>query len=280
MRSASIARHIADLAAGQWGMLTTAQARLHGVARANISHRVRTGELETTDYFGVYRLAAVPSNPLDDLRAAWLSTNVEALALERVATPRPDAVVASAAAAMVHGIGDVYPAPYRIIVPGRRQSTKRAIAYSWRSLDSCDVEVVDGLPVTTRERTIVDLLRDEGDISIVADGLRDAMRGGYALDETRLSELLVPHAQLLGRPAGDGIGALAFLMVTAEVDAASEAGRALERVLASQAPVFGIEAFVSKVLLNTPDLAAMLRVAAPNPTGTLGSAPMRGAGLG
>lgn len=280
MRSASIARHIADLAAGQWGMLTTAQARLHGVARANISHRVRTGELETTGYFGVYRLTAVPSNPLDDLRAAWLSTNVEALALERVATPRPDAVVASAAAAMVHGIGDVYPAPYRIIVPGRRQSTKRAIAYSWRSLDSCDVEVVDGLPVTTRERTIVDLLRDEGDISIVADGLRDAMRGGYALDETRLGELLVPHAQLLGRPAGDGIGALAFLMVTAEVDAASEAGRALERVLASQAPVFGMEAFVSKVLLNTPDLAAMLRVAAPNPTGTLGSAPMRGAGLG
>lgn len=261
MENGSVARRIADLAATQWGMLTTAQARVSGVARANLSHRLRTGELEKTDYFGVYRFSAVPSSPLDDLRAAWLSTNPEAIALERIATPRPDAVIASAAAAMVHGIGDVYPAPYRIIVPGRRQSTKGAIVYSWRTLDPRDIEVIEGLPVTSLERTIVDLLCDEGDISIVADALRDALRGGYEVGAKRLSELLAPYAERLGRGAGDGIGALASLMVTAEVDAVSEASRALDRILESEAPVPGIEAFISKVTLNMPALAALVSFA-------------------
>lgn len=177
MKVASVAQRVADIAGCQWGMITTVQARIHGIARANLAHRVRTGALERTDHYGVYRLATAPSSSLDDLRAAWLSTNPEVLAPERTAVLPPDAVIASAAAAMVHGIGDVYPAPYRIIVPARRQSAKCAIKYSWRLLDSRDVEVVDGLPVTTRERTIVDLLVDEGDASIAADALRDAQRG-------------------------------------------------------------------------------------------------------
>lgn len=150
---APIAQSIADIASSRWGMVTTAQARVHGVARANLAHRVRTGALERTGHHGVYRLAAAPTSPLDDLRAAWLTTNPASLAPERTAVPLLDAVVASAAAAMVHGMGDVYRAPHRIIVPGRRQSAKGDVTYSWRALDSRDVEVevevVDGLPVTT-----------------------------------------------------------------------------------------------------------------------------------
>jgi len=256
MEAPPIARRIADIAASQWGMVTTAQARVHGIARANLAHRVRTGALERTDHYGVYRLAAAPSSPMDDLRAAWLSTNPGVLAPTRTAALQPDAVVASAAAAMVHGMGDVYPAPYRIIVPSRRQSTKGAIVYSWRALDSRDVEIVDGLPVTTRERTVVDLLVDEGDVSIAADALRDAMRSQYDLDETRLADLLAPHAERLGRAPGNGLGGLASLMVAAETDAVAEAGRALDRVLGSQMPLPGIEAFVEKVRLNLRDLAA------------------------
>jgi hypothetical protein len=252
---ASIAQRIADIASSQWGMVTTAQARVHGVARANLAHRVRTGALERTGHYGVYRLAAAPTSPLDDLRAAWLSTNPASLAPERTAVPLPDAVVASAAAAMVHGMGDVYPAPYRIIVSGRRQSAKGDVTYSWRALDSRDVEVVDGLPVTTRERTVTDLLVDEGDVSIAADALRDAFRGGYDLDETRLAELLVPHSERLGQTTGDGVAALSSLLVTAGVDAASNAIRAFDRILDSKARVPGLEAFLEKVISNMPALA-------------------------
>lgn len=228
MKVASVAQRVADIAGCQWGMITTVQARIHGIARANLAHRVRTGALERTDHYGVYRLATAPSSSLDDLRAAWLSTNPEVLAPERTAVLPPDAVIASAAAAMVHGIGDVYPAPYRIIVPARRQSAKCAIKYSWRLLDSRDVEVVDGLPVTTRERTIVDLLVDEGDASIAADALRDAQRGGYDLDAGRLAELLSHHAKQAARAPHDGLGALAHLTLLAEVDAVSQASRAFD----------------------------------------------------
>ncbi|WP_082489680.1 type IV toxin-antitoxin system AbiEi family antitoxin domain-containing protein [Frigoribacterium sp. Leaf172] len=66
----SVTQRFADIAATQWGMITTAQARVQGVARANLAHRVRTGVLERTDEYGVYRLVAAPSNPLDTIRAS------------------------------------------------------------------------------------------------------------------------------------------------------------------------------------------------------------------
>ena len=265
--TASISQRIADIAANQWGMITSAQARVHGVSRANLAHRVRTGALERTDHYGVYRLVAAPTSSLDDLRAAWLSTNPEVLAFERTEQPRLDAVIASAAAAMVHGIGDVYPAPYRIIVPGRRQSATGAIAYSWRALDPRDVEIVDGLPVTSRERTVLDILVDEGDVSIAADALRGALRDEYDLDETRLAALLAPHAERLGKPRGDGFSSLAYLMVTAEVDAASEASCAFDRVLDSTFPLPGAEAFLEKVVSNLPALTARWSGASARRTG-------------
>lgn len=275
MERVSVARRLADIAASQWGMITTAQARLHGVARANLAHRIRTGELERTDHHGVYRFRSALSSPLDDLRAAWLSTNPEALASERTKALPHEGVIASAAAAaaMVHGIGYVYPAPYRIIVPSRRQTTRGAIAYSWRALDPRDVELVDGLPVTTRERTIVDLLDDEGDISIAADALRDAARDNYDLDETRLAELLAPRAERLGRLSGDGNAALAYLMVVAGIDAVSTASRAFDRLLASRPPLVGIEDFISKVTAGMPALTGRLRVAGRAEDGGDGTKP-------
>lgn len=256
MRASPVARRLADIASCQWGLITTAQARVHGVARANLAHRVKTGELERTEHFGVYRLATTQAGPLDDLRAAWLSTNPEALAPERVAGPEHDAVIAAAAAGMVHGIGNFYPAPYRVIVPGRRQSTKGTIAYSWRALDPRDVQVVDGLPVTTCERTVVDLLSDEGDVSLVADALGDALRSHYDIDNARLAELLAPHAERLGQRPGDGPSALGYLLVTAEMDSISQASRALDKILASNVPQRGVEAFLEKVIQNMSALAA------------------------
>ena len=273
MPEASVGRRIADIAVSQWGMVTTAQARVHGVARTNLAHRVRTGELERTGHYGVYRLTVAPSSPLDDLRAAWLSTNPEALAQERIGIPRPDAVVASAAAASVHGIGDVYPAPYQFIVPGRRQSARSSIVYSWRPLDMNDIEVVGGLPTTSRERTIVDLLEDEGDHSIAADALRDALRGDYDLDEPRLEALLAPYASRLGQRAHDGTGALTYLTVTAGMDAASEAGRAVDRLLRSNTPVPGIEALLTRLIENHPAWAASLPATAPHLAGVMASLP-------
>jgi hypothetical protein len=63
--------------------------------------------------------------------------------------------------------------------------------------------VLDGLPVTTRERTIADLFNEPGaDLSIVAEALRDGERSGAAMDTDRLVALFNPHAKRLGYQSG------------------------------------------------------------------------------
>ncbi|GGF14929.1 type IV toxin-antitoxin system AbiEi family antitoxin domain-containing protein [Subtercola lobariae] len=200
MKAAEIDLVLGSLSAGQWGMLTATQARNRGVSRSNLAHRERDGRLERLAH-GVYRQASAPALPLDDLHAAWLSTNPAKVAYERALDP--DVVVGSAAAAFVHGIGDIDPLPYRMLARERRQTQRQEVAYSGRELDSADVTSRDGLPVTTVERTLADLLRDYGDISLTADALRDATRL-HDLDEVRLVELLAPLAQRYGHPAGRG----------------------------------------------------------------------------
>lgn len=224
MKSASVDQLIGELCAGQWGMFTAAQARARGIERSNLAHRESDGRLERLQH-GVYRLAGSSATPIDDLRAAWLSTNPSALAYER--TLNPDVIVGVAAAASVHGIGDIDPEPYKFFVKGRRQTQKGEIVYSQRAVESLDIAVRDGLPVTSIERTIADLLRDFGDISLVADALSDAIRRRGVIDEDRLAVLLSPLAGRYGHKDRDGQALLDQLLAAAAQDAASKALEAL-----------------------------------------------------
>lgn len=225
MKAADIDLALGEISAGQWGMLTATQARARGINRSNLAHREGDGRLERLAH-GVYRQAGSPSLPLDDLRAAWLSTNPAKLAHERTADP--DVIVGSAASALVHRIGGIDPLPYRLITHDRRQTQRQEIAYSQRPVGVADVTVRDGLPVTTVERTIADLLRDYGDISLVADALHDATRMDRELDEGRLAHLLAPLAQRYGHPEGHGDALLDQLLAATERDAASRALEALQ----------------------------------------------------
>ena len=198
--SSSSERVIASLAGSQWGMLTAAQATAQGVARSTLLRRERAGALERIRP-GVYRLSGAPANRLDDIRAAWLASAPEELAWERLASP--DVVVGGAAAAWVHDMGDMYPSPVMLYTARRRQTKHVDIRYSTRKLPTEDSSVVDGLPVTTRERTIADLLDESGvDVSLVADVLRDAERADADLDTDRLISLLEVPAKRLGYESG------------------------------------------------------------------------------
>ncbi|MCS6567078.1 type IV toxin-antitoxin system AbiEi family antitoxin domain-containing protein (plasmid) [Curtobacterium flaccumfaciens pv. flaccumfaciens] len=207
-------RRLASLAAAQWGMLTAAQANAAGIARSTLVRRVQAGTLLRVRP-GVYRLPGTPAERLEDIRAAWLASDPATLARDRLATP--DVVVGGAAAAWSHEIGDLYPAPYLLYTSKRRQSTHDDVRYSRRSLPASDVTILDGLPVTTRERTIADLL-NEGDLSLVADALRDAERADNDLDVPALIDHLGAHAKRLGYD--DGRELYVALRSLAGVDAA------------------------------------------------------------
>lgn len=191
---------LAGLAGNQWGMFTAAQAVANGVARSTILRREQSGTLVRVRP-GVYRLPGAPVNRLDDVRAIWLSTTPATPAWERQLSP--DVVVGGAAAAWAHDLGDLYPNPVLLYSTARRQTKHADLRYTMRQLPAQDITSLDGLPVTTRERTIADLFDEPGaDLSVIADALRDAVLGGPELDEDRLSTLLDSRAARLGYESG------------------------------------------------------------------------------
>jgi predicted transcriptional regulator of viral defense system len=209
-------RVLTEITAYQWGMVTSAHARMHGITRLDLSRLAADGQLERLAH-GVYKDAGAPADPFDDLKAAWLSTDPTKPGEARIKDLASGVVVAGASAAELHGIGDLRPLRHEFVSPGRRQSQRSAIRYRQRTLDPRDVTLVDGLPVMTMERTIADLTEEVGDLSLVADALRDASHK-RDLNLDRLRSLLAPLARRNGLKNGDGAALLDRLMEIAGID--------------------------------------------------------------
>ena len=161
--------------------------------------------------------AGAPGDQYADLRVAWLSTDPDRLAEDRLRDGARGVVIAGASAARLHGIGDLPAARHDFVSPKRRQSQRPEIRYRQRNLDPRDVTLVEGLPVMTVERTIADLVEDVKELSLVADVLRDASER-RSPDTDRLEELLAPLAERNGLPKADGRALLNRLMELAGID--------------------------------------------------------------
>lgn len=223
MRSKAALRILAGVTAYQWGMVTSAQASMHGITRLDLSRLAADGQLERLAH-GVYKDAGAPAGQNDDLKAAWLSTEPKTVGEERIKDLANGVVVAGESAADLHGIGDFRALRHEFVSPTRRQSQRSAIRYRQRTLDPRDVTLVDALPVMTMERTIADLVEEVGDLSLVADALRDASRK-RDLDLERLRSLLAPLAQRNGLQKGDGAPLLDRLTEIAGIDPEAVARR-------------------------------------------------------
>ncbi|WP_372699905.1 type IV toxin-antitoxin system AbiEi family antitoxin domain-containing protein [Arthrobacter sp. JSM 101049] len=174
---------LADLAVGQWGMFTTAQAALAGVERMQLTRLAGTGVLERVGQ-GVYAM----SHTIDehrDLHEAWLSFDPKATAEERIHMRIEAAVASHTSAAALHGMGDLDPSVPELTTPKRKQTSRRVKLHRL-PLDPDEVTLVDGLPTTTPERTILDLLRGGHDQSHVATAIRDGLHAGI-LDMGKLA---------------------------------------------------------------------------------------------
>lgn len=216
MKSRVALQQLAEVTESQWGMVTTAQARAQGIDHMTLKRLNDDGHLIRLIH-GVYRSAGAPSAEHEELRAAWLAAEPRRLALERLHDNRPGIVVSGESAARLHGIGDLRATRSEFTSPTRRQSQRLDVRYRTRNLPREDITVRDGLPATTRERTIADLVEDRQDLSTVADALRDATRQSV-LDTERLTELLAPLARRNGCAAGDGAALLEKLAQSAGID--------------------------------------------------------------
>ena len=114
----------------------------------------------------------------------------------------------------------------------------------------------------TMERTIADLVEEVGDLSLVADALRDASLK-RTIDVARLQDLLAPLAQRNGLKNGDGSALLNRLLQIAGIDGDAVARRvAADTSLGSRVAANYID-HLSKTdlgrLVATPEMQKILR---------------------
>ncbi|MET9966166.1 substrate-binding domain-containing protein [Streptomyces sp. NPDC006356] len=210
MSQADVLKALEARAAEQWGLVTTAQAKLDGVQGVQLLRLERAGLLESVGH-GVYRILASPPPEHLRIKVAWLRLDPRTPARDR-GTQGPGAgVVSHASACAVHGLGDWPAGRVELTVPSRRTTRDDSVVLHCARMDADDITVVDGLPVTTVPRTVVDLLQDRADAAHVGTVLTEAASRGLVRIDA-LAARVEPFAGAYGLPAeASGAELLEFL---------------------------------------------------------------------
>ncbi|MEO3861619.1 type IV toxin-antitoxin system AbiEi family antitoxin domain-containing protein [Acrocarpospora sp. B8E8] len=191
-------RIVSDHAAGQWGLVTTSQAKLAGLNSVDLLRLAEADLLESVGR-GVYLVAgAAPPDHLE-IKVAWLRLEPGTLAWKRQHPETYGGVVSHGSACDLHHLGDLPTSTVEISVPRRRTTREDGVRLHRATLEASDVTIVDGLPVTTAERTVVDLLAARVDGAHVGGVVADTVRQGLTNDE-RLAERIASFAHSYGLP--------------------------------------------------------------------------------
>lgn len=163
---------LSAVAAEQGGLVTSAQAATVGVTPLTLSRLTGKGLLDRVSH-GVYAFSVSPDLNRT-IRGEWLALAPELLVADRLRDPSLG-VVSHTSAAVVHDLGDFLEPKHEFTMPGRRQS-RRPVRIHRGGLTSDDVMIVDGMLVTTPQRTVADLVADFRDLEHVSRVVRDALR--------------------------------------------------------------------------------------------------------
>ena len=172
-----------ELAEGQGGYFTAAQARHAGLHQVRLVQLHQRGDIERLTR-GVYRLTRYPISPLGQYMEAALWPQVR----------RPDArgVISHESALAIYGLSDTSPAKIHVTLPTefriRRVVPKRLVLH-YADLRPKDVQQVESLPVTTAARAIRDAHASHLGPALIRQAIADGRRAGHlALDEADLLE--------------------------------------------------------------------------------------------
>jgi hypothetical protein len=127
------------------GLFTVADARAGGVGPMALSRGVAAGRFVRV-FPGVYRLATAAPTYRQRLLAACLWAG-------------PGAVVSHRAAARLYGLDGVDTEEVELIAPSKLRRPAGIVGLHRAKLDGRDQKVLDGIPVTSVARTLVDLAR-------------------------------------------------------------------------------------------------------------------------
>ena len=189
-------RKLYEIAEGQLGYFTAAQAKAAGVLQVRLAQLHDSGDVERVSR-GVYRLVRYPSSPLGQYMEAALWPQVRR-------GPGVRGTISHASALSLYGLSDVSPAQVHLTLPAAdrvRRTVPRQFVVHYADLAPGDVQEVEGIPVTTPERTIRDVHADHLGPALVRQAIDDGRRTGHlTLDQADRLERDLLGA---GHPAAD-----------------------------------------------------------------------------
>lgn len=162
-----------DIAEGQLGYFTAAQAKAAGVLQVRLVQLHKSGDLERVSR-GVYRLARFPVSPFGQY--------MEAVLWPQVRRPGARGVISHASALALYGISDASPAKVHVTLPASariRRAVPRHLVLHYAALEPDQVQEIEGIPVTKPERTIRDVHADHIGPALVRQAIEDGRRTGH-----------------------------------------------------------------------------------------------------
>lgn len=163
-----------EVATGQYGLVTTADARALGASPGVLVDMERHGHIERVAR-GLYRFTALPIDPRAELMQATL-------------WPRGFGVISHDSALDLWDLADVNPARIHVTVPKRarvRRETPPAYVLHARDLDRTDVTNHEGIAVVTPLRAILDGIERHLDGRLIDQAITNASNRGLLLRDER-----------------------------------------------------------------------------------------------
>jgi predicted transcriptional regulator of viral defense system len=154
---------IADLADAHAGYFTSSEALAVGVSRRVLSHHLATGTLERVAH-GIYRLRRYPASRYEDLVVVGLWAG-------------DDAAISHESALVVYDLGEAMPAVTHVTVPRAFRGRRPGVVVHQAALAPGEQALVDAVPVTSPERTLVDVA-GTADPALAQAAARDALERG------------------------------------------------------------------------------------------------------
>ncbi|MGH9449727.1 MAG: type IV toxin-antitoxin system AbiEi family antitoxin domain-containing protein [Terriglobia bacterium] len=186
-----------SLADANDGLLTSKQAREMGIKDSVLIRLAQRGRLERMAR-GVYRIVHYPAARFAQYREAVLWAQ---------ASHGPQRIALSHETAfLLFGISDANPANVHLTVPKQarlRREKPDWIAIHRANLAPDDLTQHEGMPVTSIERTVIDVLTTTHRIDLVRQAIADARREGYLNSEhaARLRQTVNRYAHKLASGA-------------------------------------------------------------------------------
>jgi predicted transcriptional regulator of viral defense system len=190
--SRAVDQALAAIGTRHHGVFTIWHARMVRMSEAQIDHRIASGQW-TVIHPGVYRIAGTPTSWKGSLLAACWAGGFRAAASHR-------------SAAALHGLAGGRRSMPEITCPRWRRARHDLVVHESKAIDVIDLTVVEGIPVTTPERTLLDLG------AVCSESVVH-----MALDAAESRELVTLDSvgsalRRLGRPGRNGAGVLRRLV--------------------------------------------------------------------